>query len=89
MLDRVAISAPTLRMVCAALLILLIARVDFFASTLAWQVRGEVAGSALHGPHRGLHPVLRARPQMRTLGMHHRYMMRDDVGRRRLIQLDQ
>ena len=89
MLDRVAISAPTLRIVCAALLMLLIARVDFFASALAWQVRGEVAGSVLHCPHRVGHPVMRARPQMRTLGMHHRYMMRDDVGRRRLIQLDQ
>jgi len=85
MLDRIAISATTLRMVCAAVLVLLIVRVDFFASALAWRVRGEIAGSAIHCTH----PITRTRPQMRTLGLHHRYMMRDDIGRRRLLQLDQ
>ena len=85
MTERIAISAGSLRMVCTALLMLLIVRVDFFANAVEWQMRSEVVGSAI----RCTQPVLRTHQRMRTLGLHQRYMMRDDVGRRRMHRLDQ
>ena len=88
MLDRIAITAVPLRIACAALLMLLIVRVDFFASAITWQVRGELAASAIRCTH--AQSVMRTRaPGLRRHYMQRHYMMRGDVGGHRLHRLDQ
>jgi len=71
MLEPVAISIAPLRIICAALLGLLIARVELFASAIAWQPApvAVATSSALRCTH---HPM-----KVRTSGVHTRFLVRE------------
>lgn len=80
MLDRVAISATPLRIICAALLVLLIVGVD--------QVAAPV-GRAAHASAIAEPPCMHRTLRMRAAGLHQRYLMRDLVARRPLLSIDE